>query len=125
MTDIEQKNVEAIAWWWAEGTKKEYEDVLKWKEIGKAETEEDRKKAEEILEKMQWASWEETKKETIKKDNWPLPHDVEAAINKLNRPEAKEGIKQSYANIDATIKNSKNEKWIAGFLGKIMNKILG
>jgi len=53
MSDIEQKNIESNAWG-GEWAKKEYENTLKWKEIGKTETEEERKQAAEILQKIEW-----------------------------------------------------------------------
>ncbi|MFA6256194.1 MAG: hypothetical protein WC606_03340 [Candidatus Absconditabacterales bacterium] len=93
--------------------------------LGNKESEEAKKQAAELLNKIQGTPGAEVKKEAIKKNPSILPPEVKTAINQLNRPEAEKGIEQSYANIDATIKNSKNEKGIGGFLGKIMNKILG
>lgn len=125
MADIEQQNIEKNTTWWDENKINKYENPLKWKEIGKTETEKEHNQANELLTQIQETKETETKKETINKYPSTLSPEIKTAINQLNRPEAQEGIAQSYANMDNTIKNSKNEKWIAGFLGKIMNKILG
>gem|GEM_PF-6085987 len=52
-----------------------------------------------------------------------MSSDIKEAINQLNRPDAQKGIEQAYTNMENTIKNSKNEKGIAGFIGKIINRI--
>lgn len=76
---------------------------------------------EKAYDQIEW----KTAKPNDKQENNQLPTSTQDAIKQLNRPEAEKWIAQSYANIENTIKNSKNEKWIPGFLGKIMNKILG
>lgn len=120
MSDKIEKRIDIPAWW-NEWKADSYKDNLKGKEFGKIETESDRKQAAELLEKIQS---EEIQKNTIQEKNTPLSHDVKTSISKLNRPEAEKWITQAYTNIESTIKNSKNEKWIAGFLGRIMNRIL-
>ncbi len=123
MANIEQKNVE-VSDWWAEGKKKEYENILKGKEFGKKETQEDRQKAEELLKQIQSAQWPESKKEAMKKNASTLPPEIKTAINQLDRPEAKIGIEQSYTAIEQTIKNSPNDKNpVARVIGKIINRI--
>lgn len=59
---IEQQNIEFGAGAAAEKLKKEYADLLKGKEFGKAETEEDRKKAAEIIKQIEG---EEMKKPSV------------------------------------------------------------
>ena len=122
MANIEQQNIEKNIWWSAESKVNIYKDELKWKEFGKIQTEEDRKKAEELLTEIQ-SPWEEDKK--IVKNTSEIRPEIKNTIKDLNRPEAEKWLEQAYTNMEKTIKNSKNEKWIAGFLGKIMNKILG
>ncbi len=119
---IENKNLE-VRTWSAEGKVNTYADKLKGKEIGKQETEKEHQQAEDMLKNINQPKSKEAKKETVKNPSSLTP-DIDTAISNLHRPEAEKGIRQSYTNIDTTIKNSKNEKWIAGFLGKIMNKIL-
>ena len=128
---IEKNNVEIDAGWWAK-EKTDYSKILWWKkeQLWAKETAEERKQAdEELLTKIEST---EAKKDTLVKnaENKPdtakkMPTGIHEAIHDLNRPEAEKGIAQAYSNIDTTIKNSKNEKWIAGFLGRIMNKIMG
>lgn len=125
MANIEQKNIESSAWW-AEAKINRYTDNLKGKEIGKQETEQDRQKADELLKDIEGKeSLPKGEKKTDKEDIQALSPDIKKSINQLNRPEAKAGIAQSYVDMDTTIKNSKHEKWIGGFFGRLANKILG
>jgi len=124
MADIEKKNIDIGALWWAEWAKKEYKNTLSGKEFGKAETEADRKKAAELLKQIQWAEWMEAKKEVIKKNYSTLPPEIKTAINQLNRPEARKWLEESYLNIDTTIQNStKDQNRFARLMGKIMKWI--
>ncbi len=121
-----EKEIDVGTWWWGEKT--DYSKILEWikKETWwDQEAEQSKEKAAELLKQIQWTEWEEAKKDIIKKNFSTLPPEVKTAINQLNRPDAQRGLEESYTNIDNTIKNSKNEKWIAGFFGKIVNKILG
>lgn len=124
MANIEQQNIEKNIWWSAESKINTYKDELKWKEFGKTQTEEDRKKAEELLTEIQSQWGGEEGKKTVKNTS-ELHPEIKKTIKDLNRPEAEKWLEQAYTDMEKTIKNSKNEKWIAGFLGKIMNKILG
>lgn len=124
MADTIEKKID-IPTWWSEGKKTEYKNNLLGKEIGKTETIEERKQAEKLLENIENPEQKTEKKEQIPEKKSTLPPEIQNDIDKLNRPDAAKGIAQAYTNIDETIKNSKNEKGIAGFLGKIMNKILG
>lgn len=78
-------------------------------------TNKERKEAETILTKLWW-----TRKEASRNEEGGIKKE----ISNLRRPEAEKGILQSYTALDDTIKNSKDEPGIAGFLGKIMNGIL-
>jgi len=125
MENIEKKNVE-IGASWASNTVKKFE-------IGKSklsdkETQEATKKADELskIEKNFETKRPEAASPTdIIPNHIATTDSIDTTIKNLNRPEAEKWIAQAYTNIDTTIKNSKNEKGIAGFLGKIMNKILG
>ena len=86
-----------------------YADKLKGKEIGKQETEKEHQQAEDMLKNINQPKSKEAKKETVKNPSSLTP-DIDTAISNLHRPEAEKGIRQSYTNIDTTIKNSKNEK---------------
>ena len=130
MPNIEKKDIE-----WEKNKqpeKIEKHEVTKKSELLnlKAEivTDKEQKEAEMGAEKLvsEWISWDKKGAEK-KQENANLDlREIKKIINTSNRPEdVKKGIEQSYTTIDNTIKNSKNEKWIAGFLGKIMNKILG
>lgn len=119
--NIEKQYVERDNWW-KEVEKKEYENTLKWKEIGKKETEDEHNQADELLKKIEEET-NEAQKKIIKSEVFNIHPNIKTTIDNLNRPEAEEGIKKSYANIENTIKNSKNEKWIAWMMGKIMNRI--
>ena len=123
----EKLNVENISWW-GNVEKTDYKKVLesmnkeKWWD---KEAEEAKKEAAELLKKIQATEWTENQKKLIKENYQTLPPEIKTAIQQLNRPEAQKGIEASYMEMDTTIKNSKNEKWIAGFFGRIVNKILG
>ncbi len=124
VNNIEQANIETG--WWSEGKINAYQNNLKGKEIGKNKTELEHLQAEELLKKIEstdWAAWDG--KTWIQKNVSISNNEVKVAINNLWRPEAQKGIEQSYATMESTIKNSKNESGIAWFIGKIMNKILG
>lgn len=126
---IENLSIEKSNWSWAEKKVDTYKDVLKGQEFGKKETEADRQKADELLQKMEGLEKSEKisqQKNEKKTETSPLPQDIKKEINNLNRPEAQKGIEQAYTNIDTTIKNSKNDKnRFARQTGKIMNRILG
>ena len=127
MADIESKQIEANIWWWS-AEKTDWSKILWWKKLETwwdEESTEAKNKAADLLKQIQWTEWTEAKKAVLQKNFSTLPPDIKTAINQLNRPDAQKGLEQSYANIDNTIKNSKNEKWIAGFFWKIVNKILG
>ena len=49
MTGIEQTNIEKTTTWWTENKINTYENLLKWKEIGKAQTEDERKQADNLI----------------------------------------------------------------------------
>lgn len=123
MADIEKKDVELGAWWWT-AEKIDYSKILwsKKQEIWGQETAKEQEQAADILKQIEWNKSTEAEKNIAKKDITLTP-EIKSAISQLNRPEAKKGIEESYASIDTTIKNSKNEKGIAGVLGKIMNRI--
>lgn len=121
----EKLDIEINKGWINEDKINTYKVSSESKEFGKKETEDDRKQAENLLTEIQWENISEIPLEKPK-ENYPINPEIQATINQSNRPEeVKKEIQQSYINIDKTIKESKNEKWIAGFLGKIMNKILG
>ena len=63
MTGIEQTNIEKTTTWWTENKINTYENLLKWKEIGKAQTEDERKQADNLIVEIQWNKGVETKKE--------------------------------------------------------------
>ena len=115
-----EKNINIPAWGeWSEGIKEYVPGKPKFIENKKGEdTNIDREKAYNQTEGKSIAT-----NSTQEKKPQLAPH-IQEAIKKLDRPEAQQGIAQSYANIDQTIKNSKNEPWIAGFLGKMMNELL-
>ncbi|MCX6823903.1 MAG: hypothetical protein NT085_02155 [candidate division SR1 bacterium] len=92
---------------------------------GDQEAEQAKNKAADLLKQIQGTEGEEAKKQIIKKNFGTLPPEIKTAINQLNRKDAEKGLEESYMTIDDTIKNSKNEKGIAGFFGKMVNKILG
>lgn len=121
-----EKKIDIGTWWSSEKT--DYSKILEWvkKETWwDQEAEQAKNKAADLLKQIQWTEWEEAKKQIIKKNFWTLPPEIKTAINQLNRKDAEKGLEESYMTIDDTIKNSKNEKWIAGFFGKMVNKILG
>ena len=78
-------------------------------------TNREKKEAETLLTKLSWSQ-----KENIKNKWWSIENDIRS----LNRLEAEKWLIQSYTTIEDEIKNSKNEPGIAGFFGKIMNKII-
>ena len=126
---IENSNIEKSSWSAPEKKVDTYKDVLKWQEFGKKETEADRQKADELLQKMEGLEAPEKSlhpKNESKKETSPLSHDTKKEITNLNRPEAQKGIEQSYTNIETTIQNSKNDQnRVARQTGKVMNRILG
>ncbi len=63
MADIEQKSIEKATSWGTENKINTYENLLKWKEIGKAQTEDERKQADNLIVEIQWNKGVETKKE--------------------------------------------------------------
>lgn len=123
----EKLNVENISWW-GNVEKTDYKKVLEWMNKEKwwdKEAEEAKKEAAELLKKIQATEWTENQKKLIKENYQTLPPEIKTAIQQLNRPEAQKWIETSYMEMDTAIKDSKNEKGIAGFFGRIVNKILG
>lgn len=126
-TAPEGLQVEDISWWW-NVEKTDYKKVLEWMNKEKwwdKEAEEAKKEAAELLKKIQATEWTENQKKLIKENYQTLPPEIKTAIQQLNRPEAQKWIETSYMEMDTAIKDSKNEKGIAGFFGRIVNKILG
>jgi len=127
MVNIEKNNVEI----WDGGSVSAPKEYVPIKPKNLEEKKGDDSQNPEILsteEKLEEA-YKETKQpnadETIQNTTNQADNElIQQNIKNLNRPEAEKWIAQSYTNIESTIKESKNEKWIAGFLGKIMNKIL-
>ncbi len=65
-----------------------------------------------------------TKKDKIS-EKMTAKVDIKKTVEKLNRPEATEGLIQAYQNMETTIKNSPDDKnLIARASGKVMNRIL-
>ncbi len=121
MADIIEKNIDIPMWAHHEGEKTEYKNLLAGKEIGDVDTAQERHEADEIIKQLQWP--EKQLPTAPNQQNTSVAPEISSVIEKLNRPEAEKGIAKSYANIDTAIKNSKNEKGIAGFFGKILNWI--
>jgi len=121
MVDIEKKNIDIAAWWWAK-EKTDYTKILWWADKEKfwaKETEEEHRQADELIKNMPWKEKIGITMPTKKNADFGI-HET---VHKLNRPEAEEWLTQSYTTIDKTIKGSKNDKWIAWVIGKIMNRI--
>lgn len=119
---VENLKVETEKWW--TDKKVNAYDTNKTSEIGKVETQQARQEAEDLLKKIQADTTVETTKSTQKEQTPQINSQTKIAIDALNRPEASAGIQKAYTAVENTIKNSKTETGIAGFLGKIMNKIL-
>ena len=124
MSDIEKKDIEKSHEWEKnkQPEKNEKHEITEkselWKLKAEIVTDKEKKEAEKLV--IEWVSWTKKEKMQEKKEVQKSTHE---AIQKFNRPEAAAGIEQSYISMEQTIKNSKNEKWIAGVLGKIMNRI--
>ena len=73
MTDIEQKSIEKTTSWGTENKINTYENLLKWTEIGKAQTEDERKQADNLIVEIQWNKGVETKKERETKNTKTIP----------------------------------------------------
>ena len=118
MADKIEKKIDIPAWGGAEKAKEYVPSKPKFSEDKKDNTIDiDRNK-----------EYQQTEEKTMidnKQEKNKLSSNIQETINQLNRPEAKKGIAQSYLTMENTIKNSRNEKWVAGLLGRIMNKILG
>lgn len=120
-----EKNIDISGWTWAKEVK-EYKDRLEWKEIGKQETGEDREQAAELLKEIESTEWTTEGNNKKLETDATLIDENQRAIDQLNRPEeAKKWIAKSILDIEKTIQESKHEKWIPGFFGKVINKILG
>lgn len=121
MVDNIEKRIDVPAWGkWSEKAKEYIPAKLKIPEEKTDKLEVDRNEA---YKKTEWnnSTWEYvTQSEKTK-----LPNDVVAAIDQLDRSkDTKQGIRKAYWDMDTTIKTSKHEKWIGGFFGRIINKIL-
>jgi len=125
MIDKIDQKIDIPGWWWSQEIT-DYSKIVEWakkEKWGDKEAEQAQQKAAELLAQIEWTNTNTTKSTTTSTNNTPI--DIHTTIQNLNRPEAEKWIENSYTTIENTIKNSKNEKWIAGFLGKVMNKILG
>lgn len=122
MVDTIEKRIDVPVWGEGAEEGKEYTPA---KPIFREDTE-DKITDTDLETAYTQTEWKVTIWNNKQERNRQISSSTQYTINQLNRSEeVKKGIEESYANIDNTIKNSKNEKWIPGFLGKIMNKILG
>lgn len=125
VTNIEQQNIEKGAAWWAENKINKYENLLKWKEIGKVETEEERNQANELLTQIQGIEKTDSEEKTIKKYPSILSPEIQTAIEQLNRQGVAAEIAESYVHTEETIKESPHDKNLfARWIWKVLNRII-
>lgn len=109
---------------WTEKKVNTYKNNLEGKDFGNEEMKKDKAEAEELIKSIENAKTPDTTKNIPQEKTQQVSPQVKTAIDALNRPEAAVNIAKSYLQVDTTIKNSKSEKWIAGLLGKAVNRIL-
>lgn len=108
----ENLNVEVGASWWAK-EKTDYKKILEWMNKNKLwdqEAAEAADKAAKLLEQIQWAQWEDAKKEIVKKNFSLLPPDIRKEIHDSKRPAAEKWLEESYQTIQGDV-DDMNKIW--------------